>query len=306
MLRSIQVLRGIAAMAVVAHHAFDSGTPIGAAGVDLFFVISGFIMATCTGGRTPSEFLADRAWRIYPLWLIAVIPWLMMTPQSLLVVVRSLTLWPVYGHQFPDPALGVGWTLSFELIFYLGFALALATRPAIALMVFGVFFILGVSTNQLLFWFLGSPLTFEFLLGIAIARMPRRESVGVGMIGLGLIWFALAPSAFYNQAFGPGAIYRLLAWGVPAAMLVYGTLCLERRLGGLAFDLPVLIGGASYSIYLFHQLVLIEFHGTAGFILSAIAGIAAYLSLERLIMRARPRWVSRRTFSLERPAVPQS
>ena len=64
-LRSVQVLRGIAAMAVVAHHAF-SGTRIGAAGVDLFFVISGFIMATCGRDRRPLEFLADRAWRIYP------------------------------------------------------------------------------------------------------------------------------------------------------------------------------------------------------------------------------------------------
>lgn len=301
-LRSIQVLRGIAAMAVVAHHAFDSGTPIGAAGVDLFFVISGFIMATCTGGRRSGEFLADRAWRIYPLWLIAVTPWLLMTSPTVLVVIRSLTLWPVYGHQFIDPALGVGWTLSFELLFYLGFALALATRPAVPLLVFGVFFILGLRTNQLLFWYLGSPLTFEFLLGVAISRLPRRESLGIATIALGLIWFALSPSTFYNQAFGPGALFRVLAWGIPVAMLVYGTWSLERRLGGRTIDVPVLIGGASYSIYLFHQLVLIEFHGVAGFMLSAVAGIAAYLSLERHIMRARPHWDSLRSW---RRLVPQ-
>ena len=80
-LRSIQVLRGIAAMAVVGHHAFD-GTRIGAAGVDLFFVMSGFIMATCARDRGPLEFLADRAWRIYPLWLIAVTPWTMTMRHS--------------------------------------------------------------------------------------------------------------------------------------------------------------------------------------------------------------------------------
>ena len=89
-LRSIQVLRGIAAMAVVAHHAFD-GPRLGAAGVDLFFVISGFIMATCTGARSPGQFLADRAWRIYPLWLIAVAPWIVMNPESFLVIVRSIS-----------------------------------------------------------------------------------------------------------------------------------------------------------------------------------------------------------------------
>src|SRR5215471_6743859 len=101
-------------MAVVAHHGFE-GTHLGAAGVDLFFVISGFIMATCSAGRQPLQFLADRAWRIYPLWLIAVIPWLLMSPQTFLEIVRSITLWPVYGGRLLNPALGVGWTLSFEL-----------------------------------------------------------------------------------------------------------------------------------------------------------------------------------------------
>ncbi|HVI04878.1 MAG TPA: acyltransferase family protein, partial [Sphingomicrobium sp.] len=138
-LRSVQVLRAVAAMAVVAHHAFDNGTRVGAAGVDLFFVISGFIMmTTCSSGRKPGEFLADRAWRIYPMWLLAVFPWLLMAPHSTLEVVRSITLWPVYGNRFLNPALDVGWTLSFELLFYLAFALALATRAAVPLLIFGL------------------------------------------------------------------------------------------------------------------------------------------------------------------------
>jgi exopolysaccharide production protein ExoZ len=130
--------------------------------------------------------------------------------------------------------------------------------------------------------------------------------MGIAMIGLGLTWFTFSPSTYYNQAFGPGALYRVLAWGIPAAMLVYGTWSLERRLGGRAFDVPVLIGSASYSIYLFHQLVLLKFHGVAGFTLSAVAGIAAFLSIERYIMRARPRWSTRRMLRLEGPAVRQS
>ena len=289
-LRSIQVLRGVAAMAVVAHHAFAGDTRLGAAGVDLFFVISGFIMATCTGSRSASEFLADRAWRIYPLWLIAVLPWLFMEPVSLLGIVRSLTLWPVYGHQYVDPALGVGWTLSFELLFYAGFALAIATRAWVPLLVFGLCLILGLTTNNLLFWFVGSPLTFEFLLGVIIARMPARENLGAAAAALGLTLFAVAPATYFAQSFGGGAILRVICWGIPAASLVYGLRSLEPRLSGRAFDLPVLIGNASYSIYLFHQLVFKPFHGIAGFVLSAAAGIALYFLVERPIIRARPNW----------------
>jgi len=289
-LRSIQVLRGVAAMAVVAHHAFDGDTRLGAAGVDLFFVISGFIMATCTGGRTARQFLADRAWRIYPLWLIAVLPWLFMEPTTPLGIVRSLTLWPVYGHNYVVPALGVGWTLSFELLFYAGFAAALATRASVPLLIFGLCLVLGLTTNNLLFWFVGSPLTFEFLMGVAIARMPTRETFGTAAAVMGLILFAVVPATYFDQSFGGGAIFRVICWGIPAGLLVYGLRALEHRLSGRAFDLPVLLGNASYSIYLFHQLVFRPFHGLAGFVLSAVAGIAVYFLVELPIIRARPKW----------------
>ncbi|WP_443027629.1 acyltransferase family protein [Sphingomonas sp. URHD0057] len=284
------MLRGVAAMAVVAHHAFAGGTKLGAAGVDLFFVISGFIMATCAGGRSPGQFLADRAWRIYPLWLIAVLPWLLMEPVSLLGLVRSLTLWPVYGRQYVEPALGVGWTLSFELLFYAGFAVAIASRASIPLLIFGLCLILGLTTNNLLFWFIGSPLAFEFLLGVAIAQMPSRASFGAVAAALGLILLAVAPDTYYDQSFGGGAILRVICWGVPASLLVYGLRSLEPRLSGRAFDLPVLIGNASYSIYLFHQLIFKQFHGIGGLVLSAAAGIAIYFLVERPIIRARPKW----------------
>jgi exopolysaccharide production protein ExoZ len=277
-------------MAVVAHHAFAGDTRLGAAGVDLFFVISGFIMATCSGGRGARQFLADRAWRIYPLWLIAVLPWLFMEPASPLGIVRSLTLWPVYGHNYVVPALGVGWTLSFELLFYAGFALALASRASVPLLIFGLCLVLGLTTNNLLFWFVGSPLTFEFLMGVAIAGLPARETFGTAAAALGLILFAVVPAVYFDQSFGGGALLRVICWGIPAALLVYGLRGLERRLSSRIFDLPVLIGNASYSIYLFHSLVFKQFAGLAGFVLSAAAGVALYVLVEQPIIRARPKW----------------
>ena len=86
--RSIQVLRAVAACAVVVLHAYPSShTPngnagYGAFGVDLFFVISGFIMAQIAPERSPQRFLRDRLWRIYPLWWVAVLPWLFMVPRG--------------------------------------------------------------------------------------------------------------------------------------------------------------------------------------------------------------------------------
>ena len=304
-LQSIQVLRGVAAMAVVAHHAFPGSASVGAAGVDLFFVISGFIMATCSALRRPGEFLADRAWRIYPLWLIALTPWLLMTPQTPLEMVRSITLWPVFEGQFLNPALGVGWTLSFELVFYLAFALSLAMRPSVPLAIYAFCLLLGLNSHNVLFWFLGSPLVFEFLLGVAITRLPRIPALGAAMIGAGLIWFALAPATYYDQAFGSGAVYRVLAWGLPAAMIVYGAWSLERWFSARAFALLVLLGSGSYSIYLFHQLVFLKLHGVAGFVISAVAGVVIYLAVERRIMRSRPKW-QRRVAARSQPAVSAS
>lgn len=90
-LESIQVLRGIAASMVVIMHAWGVSTlqqqphnpvRLGAAGVDLFFVISGFIMATISAGKTPREFLIDRLWRIYPIWWIACSVWLFVNPPT--------------------------------------------------------------------------------------------------------------------------------------------------------------------------------------------------------------------------------
>jgi hypothetical protein len=122
-----------------------------------------------------------------------------MEPTTPLGIVRSLTLWPVYGHNYVVPALGVGWTLSFELLFYAGFALALASRASLPLMIFGLCLVLGLTTDNLLFWFVGSPLTFEFLMGVAIARMPTRETFGGAAGMLGLISVCRRPSHLFRS-----------------------------------------------------------------------------------------------------------
>jgi peptidoglycan/LPS O-acetylase OafA/YrhL len=159
------------------------GTPIGenwarlgAAGVDLFFVISGFIMATIAK-PSAGRFLFDRFWRIFPLWLVAVTPWLIALRPGPSIIAASLTLWPVY-HQFTMPALDVGWTLSFELLFYVAMALGMRTRAAVPLTLFGVALAAGALTHAPIFDYVGNPMIFEFLFGVGIAKLPRREHWG--------------------------------------------------------------------------------------------------------------------------------
>src|SRR5690349_25067488 len=90
-------------------------------------------MANVSVGRTSGEFIRDRLWRIYPLWWVALFPWLFLLPRGATFVVSSLTRWPIYPGGYYPPLLKVGWTLSFEMLFYLGMTLSLARRAAVPL-----------------------------------------------------------------------------------------------------------------------------------------------------------------------------
>lgn len=290
-LQSIQVLRGVAACAVVFHHAYrqvdpDTFARVGAAGVDLFFVISGFIMATIGPGRSPTRFMSDRIWRIFPLWLVAVSPWFIWGRQDVPTTLASLTLWPIWNGNFTAPALLLGWSLCFEMLFYFAFAAALATRAFVPLSVFLVCLFVGAPND--LTAYLGSPLIFEFLAGVLIAQINPTKH-GALFIAVGILWLCLAPVVYYQELFGAGGFARVFSWGVPAALIVFGALSFEDRLSSRLARPFVLLGNASYSIYLFHLIPVrvITYHWTAALAGGILTGLAAWWLIERPLLGLR-------------------
>ena len=204
MILPIQYLRGIAAIMVVWYHSveqvpgvsgfFSSG--FGSSGVDLFFVISGFIMVATTMGHTPGplEFIRRRIIRVVPLyWLLtlAMVALAMCMPglfRTLIVapvtLVESLLFIPHFSNSFPNmvwPLLVPGWTLNFEMFFYAVFAASLVLPmrlrlPALAV-VFGILVGIGLTLGPFdsaaaRVYF--SPLLIEFVAGAAIATWSRR------------------------------------------------------------------------------------------------------------------------------------
>jgi exopolysaccharide production protein ExoZ len=294
--RSIQVLRAVAATAVVVHHAIyvvapDTSARVGAAGVDLFFVISGFIIATVANRRSPSDFLADRIWRIFPLWLLVVTPWLIAKQPELPAVLTSLTLWPVFGNQIYAPTPGVGWSLCFEMLFYGAFALALLGWGRAVVCTFLAMLVLGSLSDSAVARYLGSPLILEFLAGTFIARLRPPNRAALPLVIAGFVWVAVAPLEPFAPTEGPEAFLRLAYWGIPAALIVYGARGLEDRFAHKAFDVPVLLGDASYSIYLFHPFV-VNIGVGAAIAGSLILGLVAHRVVERPLNELRRKWRS--------------
>lgn len=274
-LNGLQYLRALAASAVVVFHAAQSaGVPfwVGEAGVDLFFLLSGFLMVVITGPNTrPGRFLADRIRRIVPLYWIATSVFLAIALIGLFPRVE-LRGWhvlssylfipsisPMSGRAWP--LLVPGWTLNFEMFFYACFALLLwvrSERQRVALLV-GLL-ACAVATG----WWLApagavaatytSPMLLEFAAGMLIGSWWKTGRAAPRLIGLPSL--VVAGVAFLMVWRLDTDHYRVLLFGVPAALLLISVLAIEQRNRIKSYPPSLLIGNASYSIYLWHTMAI--------------------------------------------------
>lgn len=315
-IHGIQYLRALAALAVVLFHAAEKTGyhfAIGAAGVDVFFVISGFIMWVISARRpvAPLAFLKERLRRIAPVyWLATVVmigggiaglfPNLILSVEH---VVASLLFIPARSPSSGElwPVLVQGWTLNFEMFFYVVFAASLMLPrhrrlPAMAaIFVFLVLLGLAIDTDNALFMTYTRPVILEFVAGMIVAEFWLRGRVAGPRSGVALVLGALL-------GFAALAVLRLpfdeRILGPLAVMLVVGTLSIEAAGWLRKWALPTLLGDASYSIYLWHTFVISVVAKMAAMIglaplptlfaalvAGTLAGVVAYFVVERPLTR---------------------
>ena len=313
MITSLQFLRFVAASLVVLHHSIKefSGTPaFGEFGVDIFFVISGFIISHITQDHH-EQFFTRRLIRIVPLyWMftgaIAVIAYLV---PYLLVSVKwdvshamaSLVFVPWWMDILEfEPLLPMGWTLNYEIWFYVLFYVAMRItflyREVIcALLIVGVYVLTNLlpldRTASLSFY--ANSIVLEFIVGMAIAIWYRNKKDFFDQIPDVVVLFGVVAAFgmfYYTTYVGHVNVSRSVYSGLPAGVCVMACLCIEGwfkqcRPGVIS---AVLIGGEiSYPLYLLHMFVIAALsrvvmaspvHVVEGFLLALLlSGGAAYV-----------------------------
>ncbi len=270
----------------------------GGVGVDLFFVVSGVIMMVirknyideATGKRDGWRFLIKRVERIGPpLWIytsLALVGTFLLGKNtfSLIEIMLSYLLVPI-NQSYP---LIVAWSLVFEWHFYLLFALTLYLTRSITWQIVMITAVFGTSAlisvfhfpQEIMFRYFIHPLYGEFIAGILIgavitndkwrARLLSYWQVGLVLIIVGLACFVLLA---YDLELPRATSWRLVAYGLPSALCVLGLLMMEQKIGERIPKPMMVLGNASYSLYLSHVLVL---HGIG--VVWHQFGLAAHLS----------------------------
>lgn len=286
MIKNIQAMRGIASLLVFAIHVLSTQPglgadslswyyyPIGSAGVDIFFVISGFIIAT-VAPKSVNEphpalhFGLRRAIRIYPIyWIIFVLA--VIASQFYFVAPPQMEARPLWEQALllthVNNRILAAWSLTFEVYFYFVVMVILFVMPRrIDLGLFAwsaaMIIILFWPGNRpaWMWWLIFNPMVLEFIFGIVVAWLFRANWMpfGTTAIFVGVCGLLIGGEAirFYEmQMLMPW--WRIATFGIPAAFLIYGMVAVEKRYGWTMHPLWQRLGDASYALYITHQLVL--------------------------------------------------
>lgn len=291
-LYGIQILRAIAAFLVVVRHLglelsnnfsqfhiphlITALTNGGQNGVDIFFVISGFIMVYVSKDHLQNKsysksFFIRRLTRIVPVYwfystLFVAVIW--ADPASvhnnsitLAYLIKSYLFIPAPNpvtHAM-QPVYGLGWTLNYEMFFYLLFAVAIAVSGLRTLATIAVVFIglaiagYFVSPDSVALWYWTRPIILEFLCGGCIAYAWLRNIVVPSWarpicVGIAIIWWALA--------WIDGAT-SLIAGALPAVLIVAAIVPWDCSMSQVrVYSTLLMVGDASYSLYLCHMFVI--------------------------------------------------
>ncbi|MCP4046600.1 MAG: acyltransferase [Gammaproteobacteria bacterium] len=283
MLLNLQALRGIAALLVLMHHslahfkAMGLSNPVfefvathGNTGVDVFFVISGYVMAKTTsnsehGFGTSFSFLGKRFARIYlgywPIFLLALIIYYYHRPDYLLDKQMFQSFLLLIPSNYSALVITPAWSLTYELYFYLVVGLILSTnmlKPVPTFLMISFLIILkSIFTkpgDNYLMDFFFSPYVFEFVLGYLIFNywpyLSAKRWVPVSVV-LGTVFLSIAVQLDANYGY-----LRFTAFGIYSVCLVWLMVLLEAHDLFIFRGLIKKIGDSSYTLYLSHTVLL--------------------------------------------------
>jgi peptidoglycan/LPS O-acetylase OafA/YrhL len=286
MFLNLHLLRAVAALSVVYYHTTSEAglnlpPAVGSHAVDLFFVVSGFMIAR-TALDSPQQFLLRRIIRIVPLYWTAtlmVFSLALFTPHILhstrpdyRQLLCSLLFIP---YEMPQagtlPTLILGWTLNYEMYFYVVFAIALAVEPrrasllcsAVIIIVAAAITLTGTTRPVPLFY--ARPLVLEFVYGICAYHLIAASTCHDCRFAWyrtlrGALWILAVASACaigFEEAHNGFGVPRFIAAGVPAFVLVVSLAQLERVYGACSRSPTLLIvGDSSYALYLVHPYIV--------------------------------------------------
>lgn len=282
----LQYIRAIAALLVVYFHAilqmeklnpdaWITGYLFGKSGVDLFFVLSGFVMWITTSDRpqTVGDFWWKRVRRVVPLyWAVTlaaaavalVLPQILKSTQfDVPHILASLAFLPWINPSDPAgdmiaPLIVPGWTLNYEMYFYFLFGLCLLVPVrhrilAIALLIGSIFAIANLAPENTATRFYGDTVIFEFVAGVILGRIYKTGlSFTVPVVILAVV---LGFAALLFNDYRGFDMPRLITIGLPAAVIIFFATAI--RIPDLkAWRWLRVLGDASYSIYLTHIFTL--------------------------------------------------
>jgi exopolysaccharide production protein ExoZ len=333
---SIQVLRAVAVLVVTICHAEYEISRIGSLpsvmpsaalenlagfGVQLFFVISGFVMVYATEPlfgtrRGPLIFFERRLVRIVPLYWIVTTFYLALTllvgdfgkgyPSSF-VIASYLFIPAARPDGVIEPLVGQGWSLNYEMLFYLVFALTVFNARRVSVSIVTVVLIAAIMVGQrahplpLVVSVWTAPLLLHFVFGMWIG-LAYREGLSLTRIQGFVLIIAGCILLFIENYWTPqSSIFGLICWTIPA-LIVAGSSLPRLALSAPLWTPLMVVGGASYALYLFHAvpirglLYLARWNGfdigrapgaylCTTVLISIALAVAIYYGLERPLLR---------------------
>ena len=277
MIKNLQILRAIAATLVMFFHFNKYPYKIGLFGVDIFFIISGFIIAVVVNKST-NNFLMKRIIRVVPMYYFFTTLLIILISCNLILskidispesIFKSLTFIP-YTKNNSGPILSLGWTLNYEMYFYLLIFIStkISKKPKFILTLTSFIIIINILLSFILssttfynqyFNFYGNPIALEFIFGIIIYYVSNiSDNINYFNKIIFLLISIISFLFLIKYDLEKFNFNKTIFIGIPSSLIVYTFIIFESTINNSTKYLNFLfkIGNASYIVYLIHPFII--------------------------------------------------